>query len=139
MLSEKLRKRNAASGNGKKSAAPLFKRKPKPSVGRRTRDTNSRSVFASIAARNFGLTGTNNAFARRSVLRRINRRKSKENAMPKKAITPSAKRTAYSAASRFGLSMGKRCYAPRNVKWNTAGAGSLNTTTVKNPSVKSEF
>ena len=94
---------------------------------------STRSVSANSAVRSFIRTAQGRGFATPTVQKPISRQKKKRNAMPKRASTPSVKRSAKYAASPFDRPTVRRCYAPRNVKPSTVGRNSLLIITVSNP------
>nr|DAN11868.1 MAG TPA: hypothetical protein [Caudoviricetes sp.] len=76
----------------------------------------TRSVCANSAAKSFIRTAQGRGFAILTARKPISKPKKKRNAMPKRAITSSVKRSARYAASHSGRPTVKRCYAPRNTQ-----------------------
>ena len=107
-------------------------------IGRQMTVISTRSVSANSAVRSFIRTAQGRGFATPIVRKPISKPKKKRNAMPKRATTPSVKRSARFAACPSGRPTVRRCYAPRNVRQSTAGRNSLPIIIVSNPSRKPE-
>ena len=132
--SEKRRKKPSTRKTGSVSAMLLIKPNPRRNAGRRMMGISTRSVSANSAVRSFIRTAQGRGFVTPTVRKPISKPKKKRNAMPKRAITPSVKRSARYSASPSGRPTVRRCCAPRNARQSTAGRNSLPTITVSNPS-----
>ena len=136
--SKKRRKKPSARRTGSVRAMLPIKPKPRQNAGRRMTGISTRSVSANSAVRSFIRTAQGRGFAILTVQKPISRRKKRRNALPKRATTPSVKRSAKYAVSPSGRPTVKRCYVPRNVRQSTAGRNSLPIITVSNPSRQPE-
>ena len=136
--SKKRRKKPSARRTGSVSAMLHIKPKQRRNAGRRMTVISTRSVSANSAAKSFIRTAQGRGFATPTVQKSISRQKKRRNALPKRATTPSVKRSAKYAVSPSGCPTVKRCYVPRNVRQSTAGRNSLPIITVSNPGRKPE-